>query len=458
MKNRSLALIFGLSIWIVIILGVIHISSLDKAFYREQYQKNEVAENIGINEVELEKATAVLLDYLEGKRDDLSVFATINGEYKEVFNTKEKDHMIDVQVLFVKTIWIRNIALGLLLSVGAYLGFTKKKESIDLLSRGFKEASMVLGVVFVFIVVYAVLDFQNFWILFHKLLFSNDLWLLNPYTDNLILMVPLPFFFSLVSLILFRSLMALGFVFTLDWGLTHQGYDHRFLKWFALITMTIDHVGHFLFPEYIELRVIGRLAFPIFAYLFALTYRYTSNRKRLLIQMSIAALLTQGLLYLTNVNELVNIFFLFMLGWLAFDALDKGRVWLIIVIGGLADILEVDYGMYGIAVLTMFYFYHEQRNKQMLGYIIISLMFVLLPFLSADTWPLIPRILNDFFGFYWRYFIQALSILALALLFFYNKKKPEAYSNKHLAFVEKYFFYVYYAVHLALLGLLRGIL
>ena len=51
MKNRSLALIFGLSIWIVIILGVIHISSLDKAFYREQYQKNEVAENIGINEV-----------------------------------------------------------------------------------------------------------------------------------------------------------------------------------------------------------------------------------------------------------------------------------------------------------------------------------------------------------------------------------------------------------------------
>ena len=151
MKNRSLSLIFGLSIWVVIILGVIHISSLDKAFYRDQYAKNEVAENIGINEVELEKATAVLLDYLEGKRDDLSVFATIDGTYQEVFNTKEKDHMIDVQVLFVKTIWIRNIALGLLLTIGAYLGFTMKRAAIESLSKGFKEASMVLGVVFSFI-------------------------------------------------------------------------------------------------------------------------------------------------------------------------------------------------------------------------------------------------------------------------------------------------------------------
>lgn len=458
MKNRSLALVFGLSIWIVILLGVIHISSLDKGFYREQYKKNDVAENIGINDVELVKATSVLLEYLEGKRDDLTVFATIDGVYQEVFNVKEKDHMIDVQVLFVKTIWIRNIALGLLIAIGAFLAWTKKKASIAILSQGFKEASMVLGVVFTFIVIYAVLDFQNFWILFHKLLFSNDLWLLNPYTDNLILMVPLPFFFSLVSLILFRSLMALGLVFTIDWGLTHQGYDHRFLKWFALITMTIDHVGHFLFPEYIELRVIGRLAFPIFTYLFALTYRYTSNRTRLLIQLSIAAIVTQGLLYLTNVTELVNIFFLFMLGWLAFDAMDKRRIWLIIVIGALADFLGVDYGMYGIAVLTMFYFYHGQRTKQMLGYAIITLMFVILPLLSPNTWSLIPQIFGDFFGFYWRYFIQALSIVTVVLLFFYNHKKPAAYANKSVAFVEKYFFYVYYAVHLALLGLLRSIL
>ena len=117
-----------------------------------------------------------------------------------------------------------------------------------------------------------------------------------------------------------------------------------------------------------------------------------------------------------------------------------------------------DYGMYGIAVLTMFYFYHEQRSKQMLGYAIISLMFVVLPYLSADTWPMIPQIMHDFFGFYWRYFIQVLSILALPLLFFYNTKKPLAYANKRWAFTEKYFFYVYYALHLALLGVLRSIL
>lgn len=39
-------------------------------------------------------------------------------------------------------------------------------------------------------------------------------------------------------------------------------YDY--LKLLALATMIVDHVGYFLFPEVIWLRVIGRIAFPLF--------------------------------------------------------------------------------------------------------------------------------------------------------------------------------------------------
>ena len=54
------------------------------------------------------------------------------------------------------------------------------------------------------------------------------------------------------------------------------------LKILALIAMTIDHVGVMLFPESVWLRVIGRLAFPIFAYMIAEGCHYTRSKSRYL--------------------------------------------------------------------------------------------------------------------------------------------------------------------------------
>lgn len=458
MKNKTLGIIFGISIWISLVLTVIHFSSLDLKFYENKYTSLNVAEEIGISSSELMLATDVLLEYLVGESDNLNVEATIDGVVQEVFNEKEKHHMIDVQVLFVKTIWIRNIAItsGLLSLLLIYL--MNKKDSLTVIIHGIKTASAILGVMFAFLVTFAVLDFSSFWIYFHKVLFSNDLWLLNPYTDNLILMVPLPFFFSLVSLILYRIILGFGFIFTLVYGLENNGYNHRFLKWFALITMTIDHVGHFIFPDLIELRVIGRLAFPIFAYLFANTYRFTSNKKRLLIQVSVAAVIAQILLYLANITELVNVFFLFSIVWFALKAYDDKRMWLVVVLAGVAEILTVDYGMYGIFAIVIFYIYYGNKKAQLSGYAIVTLIYILLPFLSSGLWSSIPTIITQFFDVYWVYFIQALSIAAVGLLWFYQYEKPIPYANKPLNLIEKYAFYVYYPLHLVILGLLRSIL
>lgn len=458
MKNKTLGIVFGITIWVSLVLSVIHFSSLDLKFYQEKYTSLDVAENIGISSSELMRATDVLLEYLVGKSDNLNVVATIDGVEQEVFNEKEKHHMIDVQVLFVKTIWIRNgaIAMGLLSLLLIYL--SNKKDSVSVIVNGIKTASAILGVGFVFLVTFAVLDFNSFWIFFHKVLFSNDLWLLNPATDNLILMVPLPFFFSLVSLILYRIILGLGFMFTIVYGLENNGYNHRFLKWFALITMTIDHIGHFIFPDLIELRVVGRLAFPIFAYLFANTYRFTSNKKRLLIQVSVAAVITQILLYLAGITELVNIFFLFAIVWFALKAYDDKRMWLVVVLAGIAEILTVDYGMYGIFAIVLFYVYYGNKKAQLSGFAILTLIYSLLPFLASGIWSSIPTIFAHLFDIYWVYFIQVLSIASVGLLWFYQTEKPIPYATKQLNFIEKYAFYVYYPLHLVILGLLRSIL
>ena len=65
------------------------------------------------------------------------------------------------------------------------------------------------------------------------------------------------------------------------------------LKILALVTMTADHVGLQLLPQYDILRVIGRLAFPIFAYMIAEGCRYTRDRKRYLLTLALMAAVYQ---------------------------------------------------------------------------------------------------------------------------------------------------------------------
>ena len=54
-------------------------------------------------------------------------------------------------------------------------------------------------------------------------------------------------------------------------------FSNNVLKIIACITMLLDHMGFILFPEYPIFRIIGRIAFPIFAFLLAEGCYYTKN-------------------------------------------------------------------------------------------------------------------------------------------------------------------------------------
>lgn len=67
----------------------------------------------------------------------------------------------------------------------------------------------------------------------------------------------------------------------------HLGLSGFILKIIALITMTCDHVGYMLFPELIIFRIIGRIAFPIFAYFMAIGSVYSKKPLKRLLQIFI---------------------------------------------------------------------------------------------------------------------------------------------------------------------------
>ena len=56
--------------------------------------------------------------------------------------------------------------------------------------------------------------------------------------------------------------------------------DSFTLKMIAMLSMLADHIGAVLFPEQILFRVIGRLAFPIFAYTLVEGFFYTHDIKK----------------------------------------------------------------------------------------------------------------------------------------------------------------------------------
>ena len=96
------------------------------------------------------------------------------------------------------------------------------------------------------------------------------------------------------------------------------------LKMIAITTMLIDHIGVILFPNILWLRLIGRLAFPLFAFFITEGFRKTSNLKKYLQRLFILALISQ-LPYWTalGMDAGLNIFFTLTLGLLALYLRDK---------------------------------------------------------------------------------------------------------------------------------------
>ncbi|MCJ7714565.1 conjugal transfer protein TraX, partial [Candidatus Bathyarchaeota archaeon] len=89
------------------------------------------------------------------------------------------------------------------------------------------------------------------------------------------------------------------------------------IKLFALATMTIDHIGYTLFPDLTILRIIGRLAFPLFAYLIALGLNSTKKPSKYLLSLLIFGFISQIPYFLVfNIQpfERLNIFFSLFLG------------------------------------------------------------------------------------------------------------------------------------------------
>ena len=201
---------------IMLFTAVDYCSVQDREFYRQQYIENDVYDFIEIEEDELMRVTDVLLDYLSGKRDSLYVEAEYNGSTSDFFDDIEKAHMVDVQVLYVACIWLRRIAT-VLFAAGIFALYKMKADVKRILAKSYISVTSAIAAVGGVLAVIISRDFKAAWWMFHEILFTNDLWLLDMSVSKLVNMVPLDFFMNLVARIavMFAVATALLFVVSL---------------------------------------------------------------------------------------------------------------------------------------------------------------------------------------------------------------------------------------------------
>lgn len=197
------------SFMVALLLTVLNTTVFQETFFQNQYKSLNTAQSMKMSESDLFKATHSLFDYLKDKQDHIDLKVRVDNRDVEMFNTREKTHMVDVKNLYQGIMTIRLFcSCYSLLIMGVYLlrrDYLNPFQSLKNIVHGIMMPLIVLA----WVSLYAYLDFSSFWIHFHQLLFNNDLWLLNPATDRMIQMFPEPFFNALVM----RIIIVFGTVF-----------------------------------------------------------------------------------------------------------------------------------------------------------------------------------------------------------------------------------------------------
>ncbi len=228
------------------------------------------------------------------------------------------------------------------------------------------------------------------------------------------------------------------------------------LKLFACLTMLMDHVGHYLFADQHaimwSLRLVGRLAFPLFAFFIVIGYRHTRDVARYwgrLFLLGVVSWFVIAWLEGSPPNQL-NILFTLCLGLAAIASYERNVSWWIPLLCLLAaELGRVEYGSMGVLLIFVMHRLYDQRDR----FLLVSGL-ILLVLLSVNL--LIDVLLsNPHTEWTWSWLLdehptavfQPFSVLSLLFIYRYNGQL-----GWHANWLQ-YAFYLFYPLHLAAIKL-----
>lgn len=228
------------------------------------------------------------------------------------------------------------------------------------------------------------------------------------------------------------------------------------LKIIAMILMLLDHLWATIIPGNQWMTNIGRLAFPIFAFLITEGFIYTSDYKKYLKRLFIFGLISEIPFNLIYTGSPIfpfhqNVLFTLLLGLLCIKQIDnfkkdnniKNRIKAILKIALfllIGSITFVDYGAMGILTIIVFYVFRDFKCAW-IGQL-LSLILLYIVFFKGQS------IVINIFNYEYFFPIQGFGVLSLIPIWLYNGSKPN--KNKIL----QYIFYSFYPAHMTIIYLI----
>ena len=232
--------------------------------------------------------------------------------------------------------------------------------------------------------------------------------------------------------------------------------NNNTLKIIAIILMLLDHLWGTIIPGNQWMTLIGRMAFPIFAFLIVEGFFHTSDLKKYMKRLFIFGLISEIPFNLIYTGSIIfpfhqNVMFTLLLGLLIINEIDKLKntkeikkkiipilkifLFLLISIIGF-----VDYGVTGVLTIVVFYLFRGFK----LAWIgqLISLILLYIVFFEGQS------VILNIFNYEYFLPLQSIGVLSLIFIWLYNGEKGK--NNKLI----KYLFYSFYPVHMLVIYLI----
>ena len=220
----------AISIPTFLVTDAVRSVTLNQSLYVAEFARYRVGTVTGLSDDQLRRVADAFITYFQSDQQELRVTVDTGSGLTPLFNDREVQHMEDVQRLIQKIFALRIAALVLFVLGAVAMMLTGPRSA----ARAFFKSTAIGGAASALLIgalaVAAAFDFEQLFLQFHFMSFSNDLWLLDPRRDRLIQLFPEGFFFDFAMRIgiqtvgfgLATLVASLGMLFTLGRRQTTQ--------------------------------------------------------------------------------------------------------------------------------------------------------------------------------------------------------------------------------------------
>jgi len=181
------------SLPLVLITTSIRLEISQLRLYEYGFEKYGISRAVGIDALELREVAQHLIEYFNLRAESPQITVAGDGKRFDLFNERELIHLEDVRQLIQKGYWVqRAAALALVCAVVLLLWLQQGR----MILRGLFLGSAGTLLLMVTAALWAYIGFEQFFLLFHLVSFSNQYWMLDPARDYLIRLFPEGFFYD----------------------------------------------------------------------------------------------------------------------------------------------------------------------------------------------------------------------------------------------------------------------